>query len=268
MAQHRPNNGDHGTLSDLQADLGYEFDDPALLRRALTHRSFANEHDEVTDDNQRLEFLGDAVLGVVVAEALFRRHPQAPEGKLSRRLAELVCEPSLVDRARGLRLGEYLRLGRGEEMTGGRAKEALLADAYEAVLGAVFLDSGHGRVRDLILEHFAEVLGESATTEGDEAGAPRDYKSLLQREVQSRRPIRPGYEIVETNGPPHDREFVAEVLVETTVVGRGNGSSKQEAEQAAAAEAVADLEARRGPIAALFGEDVDDETLQRTENLK
>lgn len=236
-------------MSEFEERLGVQFDDRDLLRRALTHRSYANEHPEVDGDNQRLEFLGDAVLGVVVAEGLFRHHDRAPEGTLSRRLSELVCEPSLVERAQQLDLGEYLRLGRGEELTGGRDKEALLADAYEALLGAVYLDAGHDRVRDLIVEHFeSEITGEISEADADRARSPRDYKSLLQREVQSCRPIRPVYEIVETSGPPHDREFVAEVAVDQRVVGRGRGASKQEAEQAAAAEAVADLEASRGSI--------------------
>ena len=245
-----------GELGDLEAELGYEFDDRELLRRAMTHRSYANEHPDVVDDNQRLEFLGDAVLGVVIAEALFRDDEEAPEGVLSHRLSTLVCEPSLVARAQDLELGSYLRLGRGEELTGGRNKEALLADAYEALLGAVYLDGGHSEVRRVILERFARGLKKAAA--GDEpvgAETTRDYKSLLQCRVQSHRPVRPKYRIVETDGPPHDRRFVAEVLVDSQVVGTGRGTSKKAAEQAAAAEAVADLDEGSGPLARLF--DVD-----------
>lgn len=269
MPHYLASNGEHRELSEFEADLGYEFEDTGLLRRALTHRSFANEHPEISDDNQRLEFLGDAVLGVIVAEALFRHHREAPEGTLSRRLSELVCEEALVERAGELQLGDYLLLGRGEEMTGGRDKEALLADAYEAVLGAVYLDAGHDRVRELILAHFGDSV--ERLTDGEdraESRSPRDYKSLLQRQVQSRRPIRPSYEIVETSGPPHDREFVAEALVESTVVGRGEGASKQDAEQAAAARAVADFEDGDGPLMRVLEEATGEEETGRDTNEK
>lgn len=262
MSEHQYTDfGEHRELEELENALGYEFDDLKLLRSAVTHRSYANEHDGVTDDNQRLEFLGDAVLGVVIAEELYRRDEQAPEGVLSSRLSELVCEPALVDRAHSLELGDFLRLGRGEEMTGGRRKEALLADAYEAVLGAVFLDAGHDRTRQLILEQFKDAI--DAVTDGRGGGdveARGDYKSLLQRRVQSHRPIRPDYQIVETSGPPHDRRFVAEVIVDSTVVGRGEGRSKQEAEQAAAAEAVDDLRRETGKLKRVLDDSTSDTT--------
>ncbi len=255
MANPKRKPEEHGGLEELEGRLGYQFSDRALLRRAITHRSFANEHAGVDEDNQRLEFLGDAVLGLVVAEALFRADTEAPEGVLSRRLSRLVCEEALVERANAIELGEFLRLGRGEEMTGGRAKDALLADAYEAVLGAVFLDAGEEGARQVILEHFEQAFDDvlaGRVTNRDRSG--NDFKSLLQREVQSRKPIRPCYKIVETSGPPHDRRFVAEVLVDSTAVGRGEGRSKQEAEQAAAAEAVAQLEREDSRILRALGE--------------
>lgn len=254
MSASRPNREEgHRELQQLESVLDYRFDNRELLRRAMIHRSYANERPEVETDNQRLEFLGDAVLGLVVAEALFREDEKAPEGVLSSRLSELVCEPALVERAGSLELGAYLHLGRGEELTGGRKKEALLADAYEALLGALYLDGGYAVVRRIILDHFAEAIEAMEAKQAiGEAGSPGDYKSLLQREVQRHRPMRPAYRIADTSGPPHDRRFVAEVLVEGQVVGRGGGRSKKEAEQNAAAEAVADLESPDGQLAAIL----------------
>ncbi len=242
-------------LAQLQSELDYQFQDPGLLRRAVTHRSYANEHRRIEEDNQRLEFLGDAVLGVVIAEAVFRGDEKAAEGDLSRRLSDLVCEPALVRRARQLELGEYLRLGRGEELTGGREKEGLVADAYEALLGAIFLDGGHEVVREIIERHFEEQLREVAGTVDPRRGNGHgDFKSLLQREVQKHRPERPEYEIVETSGPPHDRSFVAQVSVDGTAVGRGEGRSKKTAEQAAAHQAISGLESQKGALYRVFTE--------------
>jgi ribonuclease III len=236
-------------LAELEAELGYQFDDQALLARAMTHRSYANENRQINTDNQRLEFLGDAVLGVVIAGVLFRADTEAPEGALSSRLSELVCESALVDRAHAIDLGRYIRLGRGEELTGGRQKEGVLADAYEAMLGAIYIDGGHDESQRVILEQFEglieEVLGGRSVRESK---SPGDFKSLLQREVQSRRPVRPKYRIVETSGPPHERIFVAEVLIENERIGLGEGRSKKEAEQAAAREALRRIESVDGDL--------------------
>ena len=244
----RSNQDGHGeALSDLASRLGYDFDNEDLLARAMTHRSYANEYRQIDHDNQRLEFLGDAVLGLVIAEALFRADEDAPEGALSSRLSELVCEGALVERATELELGDFVLLGRGEELTGGRSKESLLADAYEALLGALYLDGGFEVTRSLILGHFDEAIAQ--VTRGSTSSrkeAPGDFKSLLQREVQSRRPVRPEYQIIATTGPPHERHFVAQVTVEGREVGRGEGRSKKEAEQAAAAEAIARLDDEDG----------------------
>lgn len=236
-------------LSALEEAIGYQFDNRQLLERAMTHRSYANEHRSVTEDNQRLEFLGDAVLGVVISGALFLADDEAPEGTLSSRLSELVCEGTLVDRAKALNLGQFLQLGRGEELTGGRHKDGLLADAYEALLGALFLDGGYEPVHRVIVEQFEVLIaGVSTGRECQQLEAPGDFKSLFQRQVQSERPVRPEYQIVETSGPPHQRRFVAQVSVEGTEVGRGEGASKKEAEQAAASKAVAALDACEGRL--------------------
>lgn len=259
MNRTHSNGEDARELSELEENLDYSFENRSLLCRALTHRSYANEHREVKEDNQRLEFLGDAVLGVVIAEAVFRGDETAPEGDLSRRLSDLVCEPALVKRATEIELGDFLRLGRGEELTGGRQKEGLLADAYEAVLGAIFLDGGHDVVSRVIRDHFGEVLAtvdkQSALPRGNGQG---DFKSLLQREVQKHHPVRPDYQIVETSGPPHDRRFIAEVSVNGRPVGRGRGRSKKDAEQAAAEEAMAGMESTDGTLyRVLNGSEID-----------
>ncbi len=230
-------------LPELEERLQYQFEDRELLLRALIHRSYANEHRSISGDNQRLEFLGDAVLGAVVSESLFREDEEAPEGALSSRLSELVCEGALVERAQALELGEFIRLGRGEELTGGRRKDGLLADAFESLLGALFLDGGYEPARRVILEQYGDLIAEvSNGRERKQLEAPGDYKSLLQRKVQSARPVRPTYQIVETSGPPHERRFVAQVTVEGTEVGRGEGASKKQAEQSAACQAVAALD--------------------------
>ncbi len=236
-------------LRDLEETLGYSFDDQRLLLRAVTHRSYVNEHAHAHKDNQRLEFLGDAVLGVAIAEILFRLDEKAPEGALSSQLSRLVCAPALREIAETLELGRYLRLGRGEELSGGREKEGVLSDAYEAVLGAIFLDGGHEAALDVIQrihEEAVEAAVSSAELPRGERKSPTDFKSYLQRWVQSEGPGRPEYRIVETTGPPHARRFVAEVVVEGRVLGSGEGTSKKAAEQAAAEVAIAAMTPRAG----------------------
>lgn len=236
-------------LRMLEEELGYLFNDQQLLARAMTHRSFANENSWARKDNQRLEFLGDAVLGLVIAEALFRLDERAPEGALSNQQSELVCEPALVRIAEKIKLGSYLRLGRGEERTGGRRKDGLLADAYEALLGAVYLDGGHEAARELILRLHERAIEEVLRTGGIAAKSPRDSKSYFQRIVQIESDAPPEYRIVEEVGPPHERLFIAEVLVGDVVLGRGEGNSKKSAEQAAAEQGIAAWEEDSGNVA-------------------
>lgn len=216
-------------LEPLQAALGYLFEQPHLLVLAVTHRSYVNEHEDAFANNQRLEFFGDSVLGMVVAEYLFQRFPNAEEGDLTSRLASLVNETALAEVATALALGDYLRLGRGEVMGGGRTKPSLLADAYEAVVAAVYLDGGLSEVRDLILRLHADAL---ATCEAQ--SAPEDDKSKFQRLVQAEGAFRPNYAIIAEHGPAHERLFVATVSVEGVVYGQGEGRSKKAAEQSAA----------------------------------
>ncbi|MBP3486068.1 MAG: ribonuclease III [Oscillospiraceae bacterium] len=217
-------------MKELEKKLNYTFRDPALLSEALSHSSYANEHRAAhLNSNERLEFLGDSVLGFVTAEFLFVQHPDLPEGDLTRIRAALVCEQSLYEVARKLELGKYLKLGRGEEAGGGRERTSILADATEAVFAAVYLDGGIGAASRLIHRVLLDAEKEEAVEE-----RRRDYKTALQELVQ-RTPGRTiTYQLVEETGPDHCRVFVMEVSVDGQVSGRGEGRSKKEAEQAAA----------------------------------
>lgn len=224
---------DHRTdLADLEDRLGHSFENRELLVRALTHRSSLPEHEEVDEDNQRLEFLGDAALGLAVAEMLFRRDREVDEGALSKRLSHVVRRSALAEAARRADLGAYIRMGKGEVLSGGRDRDSVLADAFEAVLAAVHLDAGFDAVRRVVRR-----LQGSALEEAIESDRPTDYKSRLQEATQREEEVQPTYRIVDESGPEHDKTFVAEVLVGGEVIGRGRGGAKQEAEQRAAAEA-------------------------------
>ena len=221
-------------MTTLEEKLGYTFQDPALLENALTHSSYANESRGACASNERLEFLGDSVLGMVVADYLYRTHPDMPEGDLTRTRAALVCEESLVEVAGALGLGEYLRLGKGEEGCGGRRRPSIQADAVEAVLAAVYLDGGIGSARKII-RHFILSRSQVYTP-------PRDYKTALQELVQRESGQVLTYRLVEEKGPDHAKEFSMEVDLNGTPVGLGQGHSKKEAEQMAAKAAIAALE--------------------------
>jgi len=216
----------------LEERLGYVFLDRSLLDAALTHPSALPVG--ALRAGEQLEFLGDAVLDLVVADLLLRHFPDLDEGELSKRRATLVRTVTLAGKARGLGLDEALRLGRGEDRSGGRDKESILADVYEAVLGAVFRDGGFARTRAVISRHFADDIARGGT-----AGAP-DWKTILQERVQSTYRTVPIYRVVEEHGPAHARQFTVEVLVEGTVLAVGTGTSKRAAEQDAARAAIAD----------------------------
>ncbi|MBE6963825.1 MAG: ribonuclease III [Ruminococcaceae bacterium] len=217
-------------MQKLEKKLNYAFRDPTLLAEALTHSSYANEHrGDHLNSNERLEFLGDSVLGFVTAEFLFANHPDAPEGDLTRTRAALVCEQSLYEVARKLELGQYLKLGRGEEAGGGRERISILADATEAVFAAVYLDGGIAAASALI----HRVLLDAEREEAVEVRR-RDYKTALQELIQRTPNHTITYQLVEESGPDHCRVFVVEVSVDEKVVGRGEGRSKKGAEQAAA----------------------------------
>lgn len=223
-------------LGRLQEGIGYYFEDLSLLRDALTHRSFVNEHpDRAPNDNERMEFLGDAILDLAASALLWRQYPQAREGELTRRRADLVCESSLAEIARKLEIGELLRLGKGEERSGGREKPRLLASALEALIAAVYLDAGEQEaisVARALLAPYVDALqpGES------------DYKSRLQELLQGQGKSAPSYALLGTEGPDHDRTFHVEVRHGDQRLGRGSGRSKLIAEQLAAKNALRELE--------------------------
>ena len=218
-------------MKTLEEKLGYTFENRALLENALTHSSCANESRGKLQSNERLEFLGDSILGMVVADHLYRNHPDLPEGVLTRTRAALVCEDSLVVVAEDLGLGEYLRLGKGEEAGGGRNRPSIRADAVEAVLAAVYLDGGIGSARKIIQKYILsrEVAGLTK---------PRDYKTALQELVQRESGQVLAYRLVGEEGPDHNKRFFVEVTLNGKCVGQGSGRSKKEAEQMSAKAAI------------------------------
>ncbi|WP_447970496.1 ribonuclease III [Nitrospira sp. M1] len=224
-------------LSDVQTTLGYVFRKPELLQTALTHKSFSQgSQDKAGKDNERLEFLGDAVLALVVSEYLVTLFPHADEGELSKIKAFLVSRSSLAKAATRLQLGHWLRLGRGEEATAGRQKSSLLANALEAIIAAVYIDGGSEQARTFILRVLNPELGQLQTAaDGEFRG---DYKSHLQELSHKKFDMNPDYRLVQETGPDHQKVFEMEVFINDRVRGRGIGKTKKEAEQIAAREAL------------------------------
>ncbi len=221
-------------LSEFERRLGYSFQNKALLENALTHSSYANEHRrEGAASNERLEFLGDAILGLVVAEHLYKIHPDKPEGELTKLRAELVCEKSLAEVASRLELGKVLKLGHGESHGGGSHRPSMLADAVEAVLAASYLDGGMEIPRDIIARF---ILQKEPTVSGNQ-----DYKTRFQELVQRSRDQVISYTMTGESGPDHHKTFTVEVSLNGESVGSGSGSSKKRAEQDAARAAIARL---------------------------
>ena len=221
----------------LEEKLGYRFKNRALLENALQHSSYANEHRGAgMRSNERLEFLGDAVLGVVTADYLYKKHPDLPEGDLTRIRAALVCEQSLHEVAQKLDLGSYLKLGKGEEAGGGRHRPSILADATEAVFAAVYLDGGITAASALIHRVLLDVEREEVVEE-----RRRDYKTLLQERVQRQAGQELTYCMVREEGPDHAKTFITEVRLNGTAIGEGSGHSKKESEQMAAKSALEEL---------------------------
>lgn len=217
-------------LEEFQNIIGVNFHNVSLLEQALVHSSYINENPGYTSGhNEKLEFLGDAVLGFYVAEKLYRDYPDANEGEMTRRRAALVSRNTLARVAQGIRLGDFLYLGRGEESSGGRRKTPNLAGALEAVIAAVYLDRGENVTRDFIIRILA---GELKRIHQEDMIV--DYKSRLQEIIQSRQQTAPGYRLVSERGPDHDKTYTVEVTVNKTVLGRGTGKSKKEAETEAA----------------------------------
>jgi ribonuclease-3 len=217
------------SITDFEAIIGYEFKDKELLKTALTHSSYANEN-KMPRDNERLEFLGDSVLGFVTAEYLFSQFRGRPEGELTKLRAAVVCEKSLFRFAEKISLGEYIFMGRGEEHSGGRNRPSIVSDAFEAVIAAMYLDGGIDVVRPYILGFIKDAVKR-------EAGF-KDNKSLLQEEIQKSKGNTLVYEEVGESGPDHEKVFSFVVKLNGEVIGKGEGKSKKEAEQAAAGNAL------------------------------
>ena len=216
-------------MNPLEQRLDYKFRNPLLLAEALTHPSLGYETQRHHFDNQRLEFLGDAVLQLIYTEFLFDTYPEFPEGELTKLRARLVSREGLRINADALDLGKYLMMGRGEEATGGRSRASSLADAYEALMGALYLDSDYVTVRRIVLTETRERLENLSLEDGN-----ANPKGRLQEILQAIAPLSPSYEIVEQSGPEHLKQFVSRILWEGRELGRGSGSSKKEAETQAA----------------------------------
>jgi len=206
--------------------IGYKFKNKSLLQTALTHSSYANEMNGKVDYNERLEFLGDSVLGMITAEFLFTHHPEMPEGKLTKTRASMVCEKSLHKFAQSIKLGEFMYLGKGEINTGGRERPSILADAFESLIAAIYLDAGFEEAKKF-------VLGFISTADIEETNIT-DYKTALQEIVQKNPGEYLEYFMVGESGPDHCKTFIVEVHLNNNVIGTGEGRSKKQAEQMAA----------------------------------
>lgn len=218
-------------LNELQKKLGYRFKNEGLLMRALSHSSYANEnHETCGGSNERLEFLGDSVLGFITAENFFKNYTKFPEGELTKLRANMVCEKSLAGFASQINLGEYLLLGKGEVVTGGRNRPSIQADAFEAVIAAIYLDGGMDSARKFVLGYIDEAIKKHQSI--------KDYKTILQEVVQKNPGEIVEYVLVGESGPDHDKRFEVEVHLNSNVIGKGIGKSKKRAEQEAAREAL------------------------------
>jgi ribonuclease-3 len=228
-------------LSELQEKIGIPFREPALLELALTHSSYINENpDPPRSSNERLEFLGDSVLGLVIAEKLFHDLPEAAEGELTRLRSALVRREMLAQIAGQIKLGDFLLLGNGEEAGGGRTKPVNLAGSFESLIAAIYLDQGIETAANFILELFGPEMFRM-----DHKRALNDYKSELQEVLQAESQITPTYHLIEATGPDHDREFTIEVKADDRILGRGRGKSKKAAEMEAAHTALKRLSTRK-----------------------
>ncbi|MEK6796522.1 MAG: ribonuclease III [Spirochaetota bacterium] len=220
-------------LDEIERSLGIVFTDRNNLLEALTHTSYTNETTNAGMDNERLEFLGDAVLGLIIGDHLFRTFPDRPEGALAKMKSVLVSDKTLADIAAGLSLGKYLRLGVGEERTGGRERLATLENTLEALIGALYLDGGFPNAQAFVLRIFREKFSALGGK-----GLTVDFKTELQERVQQKQKVTPVYTVTSTIGPEHRKQFSVEVAIQGTVFGRGAGSNKKNAEQDAARDAL------------------------------
>ena len=212
--------------------MGYRFHNINLLNNALTHSSYANEIRGTAKSNERLEFLGDSVLSIIVSEYIYKQFPNMPEGELTRLRASLVCEKALCEFSRELKIGDYLLLGKGENRCGGRDRDSILADAFEAVLAAIYLDGGMEPARKHVMNFVLRELNHS------EFDSFKDYKTVLQEIIQRNPEESVHYVLIDETGPDHDKSFTVEVRLNSNVIGTGTGKTKKHAEQAAAKQAL------------------------------
>lgn len=217
-------------IRQLEDKINYCFNNKDLLRNAITHSSYIKEHGKGERSNERLEFLGDAFFDAIIGEELYRIFPNKEEGFLSRTRATLVCEKSLANEARKLKIGEYILLGNGEERSGGRNRESILADTMEAIIGAIYLDAGFDTVKKIVLELFNDVIEDAKHGKF----VITDYKTALQEKLQSNGSVDIKYVLVEEMGPDHDKTFIVQLEVDGKPQTKGKGKSKKQAEQRAA----------------------------------
>lgn len=225
-------NNNIANIENFEKVINYTFTNKDLLNEALSHSSYANESKKSRRSNERLEFLGDSVLSIVVSQYLFEHFTHLPEGELTKIRASLVCEKSLCQFAKQIHLGEYILLGKGEEHTGGRERSSILADAFEAVIAAMFLDGGLEAARKHILRFIPKDI------DMKKSSSFNDYKTVLQEVIQKNPEEKVEYVLVEESGPDHNKSFIVQVELNTNVIGKGEGKSKKEAEQMAAKEAL------------------------------
>ncbi len=216
------------TLREIEENLGVYFNNHGLLKTALTHSSFGNQFKDA-EYNERLEFLGDSVLQLTITEYLFNKFKNKSEGELTKIRSLIVCENSLYEIAKKLHLGQFIRMSKGEELTGGRERMSIQADSVEAVIAAVYLDKGIGFAKDFILLHFEEIIEKAINNE-----IILDFKTKLQELLQQHGEVEINYELIKFEGPPHRRKFFIDVVINGKNMGRGEGYSKKEAEQNAA----------------------------------
>lgn len=236
-------------LSDLESKIRVAFLNKQLLNQSLTHSSFANEANVL--DNERLEFLGDAVIKLVISEYIYNRFPSRPEGDLTKIRATVISDETLARVANRIKLGEYLLLSENEKRNEGQKKRSNVANAFEALVGAIYLDAGLGKIRDFLIDFLKSEIDKVSS-----AGYIKDYKSALQEFVQKKKWMLPQYKVLREIGPKHKKEFIIGVRIKGKIMGEGQGLNKKEAEQKAAEEALKTLQSedkkKRGPIKGLF----------------
>ncbi len=221
-------------FKEFQEIIGYKFTNEEYLKTALTHSSYAHENkNKNVNFNERLEFLGDSVLGLIVSKYIFENYPELPEGKLTKMRAAVVCEKALFECAVNIDLGKYITLGKGEELTGGRTRPSILSDAYEAVIAAIYLDSNLDVAREWVLGQLYEAIEAAA-----KGRISKDFKTEFQEEAQKRGDVEIYYKVVGESGPDHRKSFVVNVYLNGELMGEGEGSSKKKAEQSAAKNAL------------------------------